>query len=415
MYYGKALDMELKPVVASNEAITRSRNVLALLGSCADTTPPTVFRPQHWPDKPGGLNFGPPYGYRLQELPPDTVSWTFAYDVSGISRVSFYYRIDKDNENPLFDHRNEVFAQGEGVGPWQIVPMTRRVFPKENITNDPEIDTSIMPLEIADLFYVRLSGLWDCLIDWFVEAIDTKANRARTHIQHLYIGSGGETAKVWTPSYPDCDDTTTITHNKASSLHRGINGWQTAPPSLWPEGTTAFGGGKSVGTPMESCGEVVFCVTVGPFWDIASQVDFVFHHDDGTWDNDNGKDWHIPIAPCVADDETWIEEEAKEVIDQGSLIEVIDLCETQDAFVVLDRFFFEEQDLDLGDGDGTFEDSDSNRAWDEDIWQDAPHAVTSSGGGCRALDKSTGRAVEVPVLFALLFGLIMGLQVCKKE
>ena len=115
----------------------------------------------------------------------------------------------------------EVFAQGKGVGPWEVVQMNRRAFPKENVMNDPEFDTSIMPLEIADLYYTRLSGLRDCLIDWFVEAIDTRGNVARSPIQHLFIGSGGEMSKVWTPWYSDCDDPITI---------------------LWPEGALECAG-----------------------------------------------------------------------------------------------------------------------------------------------------------------------------
>ena len=38
--------------------------------------------------------------------------WTFAYDVSGISSVTFSYRQDKDGINPQDDFSNEVYKSG---------------------------------------------------------------------------------------------------------------------------------------------------------------------------------------------------------------------------------------------------------------------------------------------------------------
>ena len=298
MYYGKVLDMELKPVVASNEAIRRAKK--ALPGGFEDHTAPAVFLPQHWPDNPGGLNFGPPYHYKQTELPPDTWFWTFAYDVSGISEAVLRYRLDADGENPLSDDANETYAGGPGVGAWTTVPMSRRAMPKGNALNDPEFDVSILPDEIADVFYVQLRGVSDALIDWYVEVTDSRGNIARTAIQHLYIGAGGGgSAGPWSPAHPDCDDAITIVHDRPGSLHWGVDGWKEPPPSLWPPGTLPFGDGKSVETPMKDCEASGFCATLGPFGGLASRVDFVFHHADGSWDNHGGQDWHILIDPCL--------------------------------------------------------------------------------------------------------------------
>ena len=73
MYYGKVLDMELKPVVAANEAVARATEAAGGWG--ADATGPTVWIPQRWPDNPGGTNFGPLYKYQVQELGPQTWFW----------------------------------------------------------------------------------------------------------------------------------------------------------------------------------------------------------------------------------------------------------------------------------------------------------------------------------------------------
>ena len=47
--------------------------------------------------------------------------WTFAYDVSGIDSVTFYYRKDMDGDNPTDDLSNEVYRSGEL---WSIVDVT---------------------------------------------------------------------------------------------------------------------------------------------------------------------------------------------------------------------------------------------------------------------------------------------------
>ena len=39
--------------------------------------------------------------------------WTFAYDVSGIDSVMFYYRKDLDGVNPIDETSNEVYHSGE--------------------------------------------------------------------------------------------------------------------------------------------------------------------------------------------------------------------------------------------------------------------------------------------------------------
>ena len=245
--------------------------------------------------------------------PGQKMFWTFAYDVSGVASATARYRVDADGENPLWSDENETFAGGPGVGPWKALPMQRREFQKGNPFNDPEIDTSILPEEIADVYWVELTGVKDALLDYYVEVSDWKGNVARTPIQHLYIGAGGAEAGKWTPAKPDCDDPITISHPKAGKLHWGVNGWKEPPQSLWPEGTVAFGDGKSVETPLSPC-DKGFCVTIGPFGEQVSVVDFVIHHADGTWDNNNGADWHIAIAPCGLGEEAAAPEAPETVV-----------------------------------------------------------------------------------------------------
>jgi hypothetical protein len=79
MYYGTAVDMEVKPTVACNEAIAQS--ALASAGG-ADRTAPTVWIPQRHPWNPGAVNFGPQYGYQQKSFGPDFIVWTFVHDTA---------------------------------------------------------------------------------------------------------------------------------------------------------------------------------------------------------------------------------------------------------------------------------------------------------------------------------------------
>ncbi len=302
MYYGKVLDMELKPVVAANEAVARATE--AAVDWSGDATGPTVWVPQRWPDNPGGTNFGPLYKYQVKELGPETWFWTFAHDVSGIADAALKYRVDVDGQNPLTTDENETYAGGSGVGPWVSVALLRRAFPAAPPVPDPEIDTSIAPTVIADLFYVQVDLPVDRLVDYYVEAKDAKGNLTRSPIQHVYVGTSDgpvTPAGPWEPAHPDCDDAVTIHGAKAGFVHWGVDGWKAPDSAWWPAGTTAFGDGKSVETPLAPCG-AGFCATLGPFLaegaPAVEVIDFVFHYADGTWDSHGGSDYHVTIGAC---------------------------------------------------------------------------------------------------------------------
>ncbi|MCA9516706.1 MAG: hypothetical protein KC635_17310, partial [Myxococcales bacterium] len=296
MYYGKALDMELKPVVASNAAVARAKTAL---GAAPDATPPTVFPPQRYPDNPGALNFGPLYGYQQRVMPTDLWIWTFAYDRAGMGAVTLRFRLDADGRNDPGTDVNETYAGGDGVGPWVDAPMNLRVFPRGNVTNDPEIDSSILPDEIADEYWVKLEGLENALIDYYVEATDAGGRVTRSAIQHVWIGDGaGAVAPLGgrvEPEAPCVDDVVTVRGDAPGMLHWGVNGWTKPDEGLWPAGTTLWSDGKAVETPLSPCGDL-YCATLGPLGAGVTLLDFVFHYADGSWDNHGGQDWHVPVA-----------------------------------------------------------------------------------------------------------------------
>lgn len=202
MYYGKSIDMEVKQTLAGNIAIDHAMDALG--GSVTmDTTPPSVFIPQRFPYNPGGKGFGPIYAYQEVQNSSDFHIWTFAYDVSGLASVELKYRTDNDGRNPIGDNSNDTYAGGEGVSSWNTVSMNQKQFPKGNIAQDPEIDFFIEPTSIADLCYAEIRGLSNVLVDYYVEATDTKGNVFKTPIQHVYVGEFNSTDEVTVEVAPD--------------------------------------------------------------------------------------------------------------------------------------------------------------------------------------------------------------------
>ena len=63
MYYGTALDMEVKQTIACNKAMEfADAEISAHQGT--DNTAPSIFIPQRFPYNPGGKGFGPIYSYQ---------------------------------------------------------------------------------------------------------------------------------------------------------------------------------------------------------------------------------------------------------------------------------------------------------------------------------------------------------------
>lgn len=193
MYYGTALDMEVKPTIACNNAIEKANLVIG--DGLQDQTPPTIWIPQQLPHNPGGTGFGSLWGYQAIEHSRDFWVWTFVSDVSGVAEVTFNYRIDNDGTNPLSSNQNETYQGGNEVDQWVSLPMQFRDFPAENVYNNPEIDFFEMPIEIADQYYIHIEepaivDIGGVLVDYFVQATDTKGFVKRSPILHTFVGTG---------------------------------------------------------------------------------------------------------------------------------------------------------------------------------------------------------------------------------
>jgi Starch-binding module 26/Secretion system C-terminal sorting domain/Glycosyl hydrolase family 57/Chitobiase/beta-hexosaminidase C-terminal domain len=186
-YYGDALDLEIKATVAANNAISFAQATLNA-NPGIDNTKPTVFVPQRYPYNPGEIGFGPNYSYTQKLNSADFTVWTLAYDVSGIQTATLKYRLDTNGINPLTSNQNETYVGGSEVGTWAALPMALRIFPKDNVANNPNISLFILPTQIANQYSAKITGISEKLVDYYIEITDTKGNVTKTAIQHTWVG-----------------------------------------------------------------------------------------------------------------------------------------------------------------------------------------------------------------------------------
>lgn len=299
MYYGTALDFEIKASLAADRACEL---VDPLLAGGPDTTAPTVWLPQRLPWNPGGTGGGSLWHYpggAGAAMTKDFWVWTFAYDVSGVDTVTLVWRVDLDGRDPIASTQNETYAGGPEVGPWQVAAMTRRAFPTGNALNDPNIDFSVLPTYIADEWSAHVTGLDSVLVDYYCEARDAHGRITRTPIQHVWIGSGGASASspavAWEPAAPVAGGTLTIHYDpvpgalpdtsRAVRIHVGHSGWTNVlspdPLMTWNATTRRFD----------------YSYAIPP---TATSVDFVFQNGANVWDNNGGADWHVATTGAHA-------------------------------------------------------------------------------------------------------------------
>jgi hypothetical protein len=278
------------PTRAANQAILLAQQITGI-----DNTPPTIFSPQREPYNPGGTEFG-------VQQPNNFKVWTYVFDKSGLKSVKLKFRLDLDGVNSKESVDNETYAGGNEVTDWFEIEMAGIAQP--SFTNP-------QPLFKAKEFSAEISGLTNKLIDYYVEAIDSFDNVARSEIREVWVGSsstGSQNRVSWTPQNPTKNDTITITvlnSTIGAKLHWGVNNsgnqWQTPNQVYWPEGTTLFNGtGPAVESSMSGPDEnQILTIKIGPFnrpEQVVNRIAFVIHFNDNTWDNNNGQDYHINLG-----------------------------------------------------------------------------------------------------------------------
>jgi hypothetical protein len=234
-----------------------------------------VLVPQRYPWNPGGVGFGPHYGYQQHANSSDFAVWTFAYDVSGVASAQVKYRLDLDGVNPLADADNDTYAGGPGVGDWMAVDMDVANVPTGNVTGNGDIDFFILPDAIADLYHATLAGIEEQLVDYYVEITDVYGNAHKSDIQHVYVGACNgcavEGGGCTDPAANNFDDAATV--DDASCVYDFVvavdmsNVGSISPAGVHIAGE--FQGWNASGTPLTSQGDGMWSATVevpsGPF------------------------------------------------------------------------------------------------------------------------------------------------------
>jgi len=259
-----------------NQAVAFANAVIA---GQPDTLAPTIFLPQREPYNPGGYEWG-----AVPEA-SDFEVWTFAYDASGLQSVTLKWRVDADGVNPIASIQNETYAGGAEVGAWSSLPMSA-----SNLPNPP--GGVLSATYRAQRFAATIAGQQDVLVDYYVEALDSAGNLARSDIQHVYVGnpqSGGGARVTVTPDPPVAGELVTILYDPAGGplagapqvfLHYGFNGWS---PVITPDPQMTWNAS------LERWQSTVLVLPD------AQQLDVVFHSGTGTWDNNDGADWHFAV------------------------------------------------------------------------------------------------------------------------
>ena len=292
MYYGSALDMEVKATLACNKALDAA---LAVAQSGVDVVAPTIWLPQRLPWNPGGRGGGSLWGYPGGEgaaMSRNFQVWTFAHDFSGLERVEIMLREDFDKINDPTTHDNELYAGGDEVGAWTALTMNHREMPLGEPWDIPGIDFTVLPQRIADEYWIELAGYSDVLLDYYVEAEDSLGNVKRSPIQHVYVGTGdagsGESAAWWEPDLPEAGEWINVFYDNTGGpldgaagifIHRGVNGWQDVvdEPMNWND--------------IDGYWQTGFVIPEN-----ASSLEFVFHDGANNWDNNGGSDWVVPVS-----------------------------------------------------------------------------------------------------------------------
>ena len=205
-YYDENVDDGVKPTISFNQSLHFSVPYVTQ-NIAEDRTGPSIWWPQRWPYNPGSANKSKAEGWTLHYFDNNFVIYTYGYDVSGIKNIRVRIRKHKNKVADPLDRTYQVYnpqlLKDKGVpqinpgnvGEWISYPMERRDLTSD--INGVEWQPSgqeimeIVPAEkIGNLYFSYIGDYRDELIDYYIEAVDTKDNVSRSEIQQVYVGTG---------------------------------------------------------------------------------------------------------------------------------------------------------------------------------------------------------------------------------
>jgi hypothetical protein len=315
-YGGLGNDDEVKPALATKNAIDKLQGFMTPARKAKDKTPPTVLKPQRFPYNPGWYTFGwfntEPHinnSSYLKKMPSWFYIWTHAYDINGIpeGNVKLKVRIDNDGVNPLDTNQNETYAGGNEVGEWVTIEMTKRVLPKTRTALNAaaangQIDYFVFdpafwadPV-IADYYFAKiddtsLPDFRDKLLDYYIEATDTLGNVHKSEIQHVWVANDGivpSSSASFSANPSDCEPIT-VTYTATNGPLENLS-----PVTM----QISFDSGSSWTPYAMSGGSNVWTYTISAPDNAPSAT--VYFESGATIDSRNGQNWSVSIRDCEA-------------------------------------------------------------------------------------------------------------------
>ncbi|WNG48981.1 alpha-amylase [Archangium minus] len=205
-YYDENQDDIVKPTLSFNQSLYFSKPYVQDR-IAQDKTGPSVWWPQRWPYNPGSANTDKSEGWTLHHFSNTFAIYTYAYDVSSITSIKARVRVHTNKSIDPLDNTHKVYdpaalkAAGvpnidtSRVGAWVDYPLTRRDL--KPVINGVSWQPTYLPVmakvpaqEIGDLYYVYLGNYRDQLLDYYIEATDSRGNVTRSEIQSVYVGAG---------------------------------------------------------------------------------------------------------------------------------------------------------------------------------------------------------------------------------
>ena len=162
------------PARAANMAIAASK---AVAQGGTDFTAPSMYVPQRIPYNPGEIEWFGTSGTPTY-MATDFKIWTYVFDMAGLQSVNLKYRVATTNK---INADNMTFTGGTNTGSWSSLVMTP--------TSIASI-TSPIPTYKADEYGATVTGIKNKMVDYYVEAIDTKGNIKKSDIFHTWVGNG---------------------------------------------------------------------------------------------------------------------------------------------------------------------------------------------------------------------------------
>lgn len=267
------------PSRSCNRAIQICQSEIGINSSSDYSIGPSIFIPQRQPYNPGGAEWG-------VQQPKDFEVWSFVYDLNGLGNVYVKYKLLSGDTIIDSDKRYGTGTWYSNLMSWEERSWT------ESRTTGPQ------PLFKARRYYSTIITTNNRFYAYYIQATDSLGHTSRSPIQFVWVGAGGGTvAAKWKPADPTQNDVITVYGDAAGLLHWGVNNWNLVHTNYWPAGSFEWGDGKAIETPLRH--GTSYTLNIGPFNDPQQNVeliDFVFHYSNGSWDNNNGQDYHITIT-----------------------------------------------------------------------------------------------------------------------